>query len=630
MKQDNAFVLYHKLVRKSRKWIPLFAFCTAVAGFSLFLIFSSVGVFLTQILSAAQTGTGLETLKKAILYLAVVVIFALLAGASMTGFTYMEQNVQRVLREEMIRRYLHAPEETAAVFPPGEILNRINYDLPEAGKLVGYYISAWIFQPMLSGLLSIVFLAAVDWSVAVLCLACSAVNMLVMHLAAGRLRNLNAAMTEGRSGIIRFLKECVEGAAEIRTFQMSGRFEKKLEAGLAETAHVTMQYRHLEALRRAVMVLFADCITILALLILGALLASHGYVRFSDIMLALPLSDQIGQGMIAVSNFPALIKQGSPNMERVFEIAELPSEEEGRAVKTAASGPEASRSQMPGSKASRSQMPGPKASESEASGLDITFDDVSFSYGKMPILKHVTFQVKQGEKVAFVGESGGGKSTVIKLLLGLYLPDGGSISLGTETLEASSLAGWREKFACLPQDISMFHTSIEENIALRESAERENRRSPMERDGISAVAAAAKAAGADSFIAESKEGYGTLLGEGNAGFSGGQLQRIALARAMFRRAPVLLMDEPTSALDPQSEQVVKKTLRQLPDDMTVIAVTHRLALTTEFDRIYVLEQGQIAEAGSHEKLLEQGGKYADLWRSQQEGEAGVPRSPEPL
>lgn len=620
MKQDNAFVLYHKLVQKSRKWIPLFVLCTAVAGVSLFLIFSTVGVFLTQIVSAAQTGTGLETLKKAILYLAVVVIFALLAGASMTGFTYMEQNVQRVLREEMVRRYLHAPEGTAAVFSPAEILNRINYDLPEAGKLVGYYISAWIFQPMLSGLLSIVFLAAVDWSVAVLCLACSAVNMLVMHLAAGRLRNLNAAMTEGRSGIIRFLKECVEGAAEIRTFQMSGRFEKKLEARLEKTAHVTIKYRHLEALRRAVMVLFADCITILALLILGALLASHGYVRFSDIMLALPLSDQIGQGMIAVSNFPALIKQGSPNMERVFEIVELPSEEEGRAVKTAASGPEASRSQMPGS----------KASESEASRLDITFDDVSFSYGKMPILKHVTFQVKQGEKVAFVGESGGGKSTVIKLLLGLYLPDGGSISLGEETLEASSLAGWREKFACLPQDISMFHTSIEENIALCESAERENRRSPMERDGISAVAAAAKAAGADSFIAESKEGYGTLLGEGNAGFSGGQLQRIALARAMFRRAPVLLMDEPTSALDPQSEQVVKKTLRQLPDDMTVIAVTHRLALTTEFDRIYVLEQGQIAEAGSHEKLLEQGGKYADLWRSQQEGEAGVPRPPESL
>ncbi|MDO5350849.1 MAG: ABC transporter ATP-binding protein [Lachnospiraceae bacterium] len=620
MKQDNAFVLYHKLVQKSRKWIPLFVLCTAVAGVSLFLIFSTVGVFLTQIVSAAQTGTGLETLKKAILYLAVVVIFALLAGASMTGFTYMEQNVQRVLREEMVRRYLHAPEGTAAVFSPAEILNRINYDLPEAGKLVGYYISAWIFQPMLSGLLSIVFLAAVDWSVAVLCLACSAVNMLVMHLAAGRLRNLNAAMTEGRSGIIRFLKECVEGAAEIRTFQMYGRFEKKLEARLEKTAHVTIKYRHLEALRRAVMVLFADCITILALLILGALLASHGYVRFSDIMLALPLSDQIGQGMIAVSNFPALIKQGSPNMERVFEIAELPSEEEDRAVKTAVSGPEAS----------RSQMPGPKASESEASGLDITFDDVSFSYGKMPILKHVTFQVKQGEKVAFVGESGGGKSTVIKLLLGLYLPDGGSISLGEETLEASSLAGWREKFAYLPQDISMFHTSIEENIALCKSAERENRLSPMERGSVSAVTAAAKAAGADSFIAESKEGYGTLLGEGNAGFSGGQLQRIALARAMFRRAPVLLMDEPTSALDPQSEQVVKKTFRQLPDDLTVIAVTHRLALTTEFDRIYVLEQGQIAEAGSHAELLEKGRKYADLWQSQQEGETGVSRPLEPL
>lgn len=612
MKQDNAFVLYHKLVQKSRKWIPLFALCTAVTGFSLFLIFSSVGVLLTQIVSAAQNGSGLESLKKAILYLAVVVIFALLAGISMTGFTYIEQNVQRVLREEMIHRYLHAPEGTAAVFPPAEILNRINYDLPEAGKLVGYYISAWIFQPMLSGLLSIVFLVSVDWSVAVLCLVCSAVNMLVMHLAAGRLRDLNAAMTEGRSGIIRFLKECVEGAVEIRTFQLSGRFEKKLEAGLEETAYVTMQYRHLEALRRAVMVLFADCITILALLILGALLASYGYVRFSDIMLALPLSDQIGQGMIAVSNFPALIKQGSPNMERVFEIAELPSEEESRAVKAAASGPEAS----------RFQMPGPEASESEASGLDIVFDDVSFSYGKMPILKHVTFQVKQGEKVAFVGESGGGKSTVIKLLLGLYLPDGGSISLGEETLEASSLAGWREKFAYLPQDISMFHTSIEENIALCKSGETKNCLSPMEHSRAFAVAEAAKAVGADSFIAESKEGYGTVLGEGNSGFSGGQLQRIALARAMFRRAPVLLMDEPTSALDVQSEQMVKKTLRQLPDDLTVIAVTHRLALTTEFDRIYVLETGQIAEKGSHAELLKMGGKYADLWRSQQESEVG--------
>lgn len=576
MKKDSPFALYGRLVKESKNQIPLFVLCTLISGSAFFLIFSSVGVLLTQVVSMATNEAGTESMKKVVAYLLAIVAFALFSGFSLAGFIYIEQKVQSKLRAKMINSYLHTTEQTAENYPAAEILNRINYDLPETVKLIGYMISGWIFQPMISGLFSIILLVYVNWSVAILCILCTTINMLIMQFAADRLQRLNADITERKSDVIRFMRECLDGATELRTFKLFSFLNQKLDIKLSGVSNAIMRFRHYDSLRWACMVFFADGFTIIALLVLGALLASHGYIRFADIMLALPLSDQIGQMMTAFSYFPALIKQGSPNMQRVFSIIDLPQEETD------------------------------KKSDIVQTFQSISFQDISFSYGKQQILNKLSFEIKAGERVAFIGESGSGKSTIIKLLLGLYLPNSGVIALGDQTLESSSLSKWRKNFAYMPQETSMFHLTIEENISLSTDADTE------------AVNIAARKANAEQFILQSSGGYKTFIGENNAGFSGGQIQRIALARCLFRDAPIILLDEPTSSLDLKSENLIKEAIEQLTRDKTIIVVTHRLNLIENFDKVYVVDKGCIIESGCHKELKKKGGRYSELWNLQSE------------
>ncbi len=580
MRFDHSFTLYWRLISRCRRWVPLFTLCTVICGASFFLIFSSIGVLLSQIVSAASGSGEPVVLEKVFWYLLMIFMSALLGGFSMSGFIYLEQHIRHNLRMEMLDRYLHVSEPVAAAYPPVEIQNRINYDIPKSTDLIGYLMSGWVFQPLLSGSLSLLLLLFVDWRVALLCVGCSAVSMGVMHLATERLRKLNEAMTEGRSRVVCFLEECIRGAVEIRTFGLHGLFKEKLDTQLADIAEATADYRRLEGIRRSVLTFLADCITIVSLLVLGAFLASRNYIEFSLIMLSLPLSDQIAQAMVAVVNFPAMVREGSPNVERLFEILDLQIEETEKAATRSAD----------------ELLPG-----------KIVFQDVSFSYGQSLILDHFTFQVHPGEKVAFVGESGSGKSTILKLLLGFYDPDEGSISIGEQVLGKIPLSQWRRQLAYVPQELSLFHRSVRQNISLC-----------LEEGTEEKVILAAKEAGADSFLTKGRSIYEAVLGEQNSGFSGGQLQRISLARALYKRAPIILLDEPTSAMDRNSEEMIRDVIRDLPCDQTVIAVTHRLELTTEFDCLYVMEKGTIAEKGSHKELLEQHGIYASLWEAQKE------------
>ena len=598
-KDHNPFTDYKRLVKKCGKQIPLFAICTILYGFAFFLIFSSVGVLLTRIVEAAS-GTAEEgTLYNMAAYLLFVIVFSVCASFAAVGFVKIEEHVQSMLRMEMLESYLRASEKTAERYAPSEVLNRMNYDLQETVKLTGNYISGWIFQPLLSGILSVVWLFSVNWAVALLCIGCSAINMVIMQLAADRLKQLNFAVTKGKSSILTLLQDCVGGMEELHTFHLFPLFQRKLREKLMQTAEVTGQYRRLEGLRWSVMSFFADCVSVIALLIVGAILASKSVIAFPSIMLGVPLVGQIGEGMIAVSNFSVIVKQFSPNVERVFEIIDLPPEEtfhqgtsHNKTFHDETSHDETFRNEITAS--TKERVPAP-----------LRVEHIQFSYGEKKVLDDISFQAEPGEKIAFVGESGGGKSTVAKLLLGLYTPEGGEISIGNERQSDVPLCSWRKNFAYLPQDGYLFHDTVEANITL--GAE--------EKAGSENVILAARKAFAEEFISENQQGLQLMAGGADAGFSGGQIQRLCMARALFRKAPVLLMDEPTASLDAQSEQNIKNTLAQIEDERIVIVITHRLQLTTDFDRIYVLENGRIVESGDHRKLLQQNGKYKILWEN---------------
>ncbi len=246
---------------------------------------------------------------------------------------------------------------------------------------------------------------------------------------------------------------------------------------------------------------------------------------------------------------------------------------------------------------------------------EIEFKNVSFAYPTRPdepVLDEVSFAICPGERVAIVGASGTGKSTLFALLARFYDPVSGEILLDGTPISALKLADLRENFALVPQEPSLFDASIYENIAfaLPEAAEED-------------VIAAAKAAEADDFITGFADGYGTVVGEGGQSLSGGQRQRIALARAILRDAPILLLDEATSALDAGSEEKVQQALEVIMQERTSLIIAHRLSTVRNADRILVFEKGRFIEEGTHAALMATGGVYAALARTQLEGAEAV-------
>ncbi|MEM0987184.1 MAG: ABC transporter ATP-binding protein [Pseudomonadota bacterium] len=234
----------------------------------------------------------------------------------------------------------------------------------------------------------------------------------------------------------------------------------------------------------------------------------------------------------------------------------------------------------------------------------VRFEDVRFGYGTGgPVLDGVSFAVAPGEMLALVGPSGAGKSTVIDLLLRLYDPEAGQITVDGTDIRTVTGHSLRANIALVAQDAALFDGTVAENIALG--------RADMA-PGREAIEAAARAAHADDFIARLEGGYDAPVGEGGRNLSGGQRQRIALARAILRDAPILLLDEATSALDAESEAKVQAALAAHAKDRTVIVVAHRLSTVRAADRILVMDGGVIAEEGSHAELRARKGVYSRL------------------
>ncbi len=244
--------------------------------------------------------------------------------------------------------------------------------------------------------------------------------------------------------------------------------------------------------------------------------------------------------------------------------------------------------------------------ELRISGGRIEFSDVTFSYrATEDVLCGLSFVAEPGQVTALVGPSGGGKTTVLNLLLRFYDVGGGRILIDGQDIAQVRRRSLRERLAYVGQDVFLFRGTVRDNIAWGRPGAGENE-----------IVAAAQAAFAHDFIMEFPAGYDTPVGEHGAQLSGGQRQRIAIARALIKDAPIVLLDEPTASLDSESEKRVQDAIARLCEGRTTLVIAHRLHTIAHADRIHVIEKGRVVESGRHEPLLRAGGRYADFFRLQ--------------
>ncbi len=240
---------------------------------------------------------------------------------------------------------------------------------------------------------------------------------------------------------------------------------------------------------------------------------------------------------------------------------------------------------------------------------EVVFSNVRFGYGcKEGVVQSFSTVIKSGERVALVGRSGAGKSTVLKLLLRLYDLEGGEIRIDDQLIKNVTQKSLRDAISYVPQEPLLFHRTLRENILYGNPAATERQ-----------MVAAAKRAHCHEFISKFPEKYESLVGERGVKLSGGERQRVAIARAILKDSPILLLDEATSALDPESEQLIQKAMEELMDKKTVMVIAHRLSTIRHVDRVLVMDEGKIIDEGSHDELLSRDSLYRDFWERQTHG-----------
>lgn len=237
---------------------------------------------------------------------------------------------------------------------------------------------------------------------------------------------------------------------------------------------------------------------------------------------------------------------------------------------------------------------------------DIQLKHIDFRYGTRElVLKDINMHIQAGERIALVGESGSGKTTLVKLLLDLYTPEKGDVLINDNNIKDISLDVLRDRIAYVPQETFLFSGTIEENLRLG-----------THQVTMDEIIAAAKQAKAHDFINELPLRYNTRLEENGANLSGGQRQRLSIARAILKNPDILILDEATSSLDSITEKAIERTINDLSQNITTIIIAHRLSTIMRCDKIFVMEKGEVIEAGDHQTLMNSGGKYYDMWKEQ--------------
>ncbi|MCE0452256.1 ABC transporter transmembrane domain-containing protein [Brevibacillus sp. AF8] len=487
----------------------------------------------------------------------------------------LNARVQNDLRQKLFAHMQHLPVSYFHKTRSGELVSHFSVDLPVIDRSLAILFTTGI-QSLAVVTISTMVLFYLEWVMA-LCILVGAILIFSgPYLLGRRAHAVNAAYKEQLAAMTNDVQENTRAQMVIKGFNLQAvmidKFNERLKLLLVSNYRKNLMAAKLERIP-------ALCLLLINFTIIGfgSYLALTGRISVGSLVAFFTMYTSMGNAVFNLTFTLPLMTDAQVSMERIQKVLNEPSEKVDHS-----------------------------AEQLDLRTTEVSVKNVTFGYQENQLsIKQVSMQIPARKKVAIVGSSGSGKSTIVQLLLGFYQPSSGHIEINGTKLDECNRGAFRKHVGVVFQDHFLFHGTIAENIRLGKlDATSEELR------------IAAQQAEIHDFIMSLPDQYETLVLDGGSNLSGGQRQRLAIARAIVRNPSLLILDEATSALDPISEASINKTFAKLSRDRTVITVTHRLSTITDMDQIFVLEQGELVEQGTHVQLLQKRGYYRRLWDKQ--------------
>ena len=507
-------------------------------------------------------------------------IFTLKGVASFAQLVLMARAGNRIVAQKQIQMFRRLLDQGLAFFnstESSEVLLRITQSAQMVRRVIDTIVTGFVRDLLtLVGLVAVMF-----YQQPVLSLVCLVVGPAALYGVRRILSRVRAVMSQEMASlaeIIRVVQETATGARVIKAFALEGAMDARMETAVRQVEKRANKLTRLEAATKPLMdtitgLAIAAIVVLSAISLFGETVGTPGQLMsfVTAFLMAYEPAKRLSQMRVS-------IESGMVGVQMMYDLLDEP----------------------------RTMAEAPDAQDLPDGPGQLRLEDVYFSYNAdKPAINGVTLDCPAGRTTALVGPSGGGKSTLMNLILRLYDPDSGRIVLDGADLRQATFASLRRKIAYVGQETFLFSATVMENLRLARPDATDDE-----------VVDAARTAHADEFIRQLAEGYDTPIGENGVFLSGGQRQRLAIARAVLRRAPILLLDEATSALDSHSEALVRDALEKVTRGVTTIVVAHRLSTVLRADRICYIQDGRAEEVGTLAELLQRKGKFRALYDQQ--------------
>lgn len=546
-------------------------------------LFSLIGGFFT-ILPPIFTGKLVDgVIHKSLDLLPWLITGILIAFLGKVIFESLQEYVQIKLGLDVITdmqlrvfKKLHkAPLSFFQTTPRGDILYRLTHDVESIQNLNNTVVPRFL-QQVISAIAAFTAVITLYWPVAIIMFVVFAIYLYPSFKLGKTVRKMGAIQRDMSADMYHHMQESIESVRLVRTFQQQGAEIQKQESKLAAWMSFSIRAALIGKVNWRLGNLF-NVATPGVVMLIGGFSVWKGDITVGTLVACLNFIPTMFQPVRSLAENALTIQQAIPALQRIFEYFNLPEEHQ-------------------------AELPNMGSITGELEMKDITF---RYPGTTVDVLKGVTIKLAKGRHIGIVGTSGGGKSTLVQILLGLYEPTRGTVLIDGQELNKFNRNSFRKQVGVVSQETFLINSTMRNNLVYG------NPEASMEQ-----LEHAVEAAGLTELIDSFPEGYETIVGERGLKLSGGQRQRVALARAILRHPALLIFDEATSSLDGETEEKVQNSLENLIPGRTTITIAHRLITVRNADEILLMDKGVIAERGTHAELLSQKGLYYELYMSQ--------------